>query len=47
MSPAATWTDLEIVMLSEASQTGKERHSDTPSTWNPKGTYLEHTDSQT
>ena len=47
MPLAAAWMDLEMVMLSEARQTGKERHPDTPYMWNLKGTYLEHTDSQT
>lgn len=39
MPLAAAWMDLEMVMLSEASQTGKERHPDTPYMWNLKGTY--------
>ena len=36
MPSAATWMDLECVILNEISQTEKEVLSDTPSMWNLK-----------
>ena len=37
---AATWVDLEIVMLSEVSQTEKDKcHNDITYMWNLKGWY--------
>ena len=33
---AATWMDLESVILSEVSQTEKEKYHDIPYMWNPK-----------
>ena len=40
MSFAATWMGLEIVMLSEVTQTEKEKYPDTPSMWNLKKNYV-------
>ena len=36
---AATWMDLESVILSEVSQTEKEKYHDIPYMWNPKRSY--------
>ena len=33
---AATWMDLEIIRLSESSQTEKDKYHDTASMWNLK-----------
>ena len=52
MSFTATWMDLETVILSEVSQTEKEKYHDIPYVWNLKGNdtneviYKTETDSQ-
>ena len=52
MSFAATWVDLEITILSQVSQTGKDKYHDITYMWNLKNDtneliYRIETDSQT